>query len=80
VLRAAVESRFWPLYEVVDGAYALTYMPKEFVPVEEWLAPQKRFAHLMRPESRNLVDEIQARIDSDWAALLARCVSTAAHA
>jgi hypothetical protein len=34
----------------------------------------------MRPESRNLVDEIQARIDSDWAALLARCVSTAAHA
>jgi pyruvate ferredoxin oxidoreductase beta subunit len=80
VLRAAVESRFWPLYEVVDGAYALTYMPKEFVPVEEWLAPQKRFAHLMRAENRHMLEDIQARIDSDWAALLARCVSTAAHA
>ena len=80
VLRAAVESRFWPLYEVVDGAYALTYTPKEFVPVEEWLAPQKRFAHLMRPESRHLLGDIQARIDSDWAALLSRCVSTAGHA
>jgi pyruvate ferredoxin oxidoreductase beta subunit len=75
VLRAAVESRFWPLYEVVDGAYRLTYTPPEFVPVEEWLEPQKRFAHLLRPENRHLVDEIQARIDADWAALLSRSSS-----
>jgi pyruvate ferredoxin oxidoreductase beta subunit len=39
----------------------------------EWLEPQKRFAHLLRPENRHLVNEIQARIDADWAALLARC-------
>jgi hypothetical protein len=43
------------------------------VPIEAWLAHQKRFAHLLRPENRELVDEIQRRVDGDWAALLARC-------
>ena len=36
-LDAAVDSRFWPLYEVVDGEYRLTYEPHEDVPVEDWL-------------------------------------------
>ncbi len=73
VLDAAVDSRFWPLYEVVDGEYRLTYRPGRAVPVEEWLRPQARFAHLLRPENRELVARIQERIDADWAALLARC-------
>ena len=43
------------------------------MPVEEWLRPQARFAHLLRPENAALVEQIQARIDADWQALLARC-------
>jgi hypothetical protein len=43
------------------------------VPVEEWLTPQKRFAHLLRPEHAGLVDEIQRRVDADWEDLLHRC-------
>jgi pyruvate ferredoxin oxidoreductase beta subunit len=74
ILDAAVESRFWPLYEVVDGGYRLTYDPEKPVPVEEWLAHQKRFAHLLRPENRPLVEQIQDRVDEDWAGLVARCV------
>ena len=73
ILDAAVETRFWPLYEVVDGEYRLTYDPGKRVPVEEWLANQKRFAHLLRPESRPLVELIQQRLDEDWDALRARC-------
>jgi pyruvate ferredoxin oxidoreductase beta subunit len=73
ILDAAVESRFWPLYEVVDGGYRLTYEPEKPVPVEEWLAHQKRFAHLLRPENRPLVEQIQDRVDEDWAGLVARC-------
>jgi pyruvate ferredoxin oxidoreductase beta subunit len=73
VLTAAVESRFWPLYEVVDGRYRLTYRPEKPVPVEEWLAPQKRFAHLLRPENRELVARIQQRVDAEWDKLVARC-------
>ena len=73
ILDAAVESRFWPLYEVVEGGYRLTYEPERPVPVEDWLAGQKRFAHLLRPENRPLVEQIQQRVDEDWDALVARC-------
>jgi pyruvate ferredoxin oxidoreductase beta subunit len=75
VLRAAVESRFWPLYEVVGGAYRLTYEPTRPVPIEDWLRPQKRFAHLLRPGNERLVERIQQRVDSDWDALVARCAA-----
>jgi pyruvate ferredoxin oxidoreductase beta subunit len=71
VLDAAVDSCFWPLYEVVDGRHRLSYRPEPIVPVDEWLRPQARFAHLLgRPD---LVERIQQRLDADWAALLARC-------
>jgi pyruvate ferredoxin oxidoreductase beta subunit len=73
VLNAAVDSLFWPLYEVVDGRYRLTHQPETVVPVEEWLRPQKRFAHLLQPEHAGLVEEIQRRVDADWEDLLRRC-------
>jgi pyruvate ferredoxin oxidoreductase beta subunit len=76
VLNAAVDSRFWPLYEVVDGRYRLTFEPKAVVPIEDWLRPQKRFAHLLRPENRGLVEQIQARVDSDWDQLRTRCAGS----
>jgi len=43
------------------------------VPVAEWLAPQKRFAHLLQPENRGRLVQIQAQVDADWDALVARC-------
>jgi len=78
IVNAAVESCLWPLYEVVEGRYRLTYRPKKVVPVEEWLRPQARFRHLFRPEARELLDAIQRRLEEDWAALLARCEADAA--
>ncbi len=73
VMRAAVESCFWPLYEVVDGRYRLTHQPKEKRPIEAWLQNQKRFAHLLSPENEETVAEIQRRVDEEWAELLRRC-------
>ena len=73
ILDAAVNSCFWPLYEVVDGEYRLTYEPHEVVPVEDWLRPQKRFAHLLRPENAEIVEEIQRRVTADWQSLRSRC-------
>jgi pyruvate ferredoxin oxidoreductase beta subunit len=72
VIDAAVETCFWPLYEVVDGRYRLTYEPRH-APVEEWLHLQGRFAHLFRPENDGLISQIQEQVDSEWAALLALC-------
>jgi pyruvate ferredoxin oxidoreductase beta subunit len=42
--RLAVQSCFWPLYEVVNGEYKLSYDPKDKkVPVTDWMKPQRRF-------------------------------------
>jgi pyruvate ferredoxin oxidoreductase beta subunit len=73
VLNAAVDSLFWPLYEVVDGRYRLTYQPDTVVPIENWLRPQKRFAHLLRPDRADVLREIQRRVDTDWEELLRNC-------
>jgi len=70
ILDLAVETRFWPLYEVVDGRYRLTYRPDRQVPIEDWLSTQKRFAHLLRPENADVVAEIQRRVDEEWDALV----------
>jgi pyruvate ferredoxin oxidoreductase beta subunit len=73
ILDAAVDTHFWPLYEVVDGEYRLTYEPERPLPVERWLEGQARFAHLLRPEQAQLVEQIQAQVDADWAELAERC-------
>jgi pyruvate ferredoxin oxidoreductase beta subunit len=71
--RLAVETRFWPLYEVVGGRYRLTYDVPKPRPVEEWLRPQVRFRHLFQPGRAGLLEEIQRQVDADWGALVARC-------
>jgi pyruvate ferredoxin oxidoreductase beta subunit len=71
IVNAAVDSCFWPLYEVVNGRYRLTYRPDHAVPIEDWLRSQKRFAHLIGRD--DVVHDIQQQVDDDWAALLARC-------
>jgi len=73
VIDAAVETTFWPLYEVVDGDYHLNYMPEHVRPIEDWLGLQQRFAHLLGPEARSLVEQIQQQVDAEWQALLERC-------
>lgn len=44
--RLAVETGFWPLYEIEDGEFKVTYKPTERKPVKEYLNSQKRFKHL----------------------------------
>jgi len=73
VVNAAVASCFWPLYEVVEGRCRLTYVPETIVSIDDWLRPQARFAHLLRPESRSLLAKIQASVDAEWTDLCLRC-------
>ena len=70
ILNAAVDSCYWPLYEVVEGRYRLTYVPEEIRPVADWLRPQKRFAHLFTPAGKPLLREIEERVAWEWAELL----------
>ncbi|UCE31522.1 MAG: pyruvate ferredoxin oxidoreductase [Burkholderiales bacterium] len=66
--RFAVETGAFPLYEVEDGTrYRLNHASKSR-PVSDYLALQRRYAH-MQPEA---IAVLQAEIDQGWARLQAR--------
>lgn len=74
ITRLALETCFWPLFEVEDGRWSLNYVPEERLSIEMWLRPQKRFAHLFEPQEKTeLLREIQKQVDRDWERLLQRC-------
>ena len=68
--KLAVDTCFWPLYEVVNGVYKITYKPAKKLPVEEFLQTQKRFKHLFKPGNEDLIVEIQKTVDEKWNYLL----------
>ncbi len=64
--RLAVDTCYWPLYEVENGVLRITVKPKEKKPITEFLKPQGRFKHLFAPENAAMLQQIQADIDSEW--------------
>ena len=71
--KLAVETKFWPLYEVENGKYKLTYKPSKDVPVIEYIKAQGRFKHLLKPSNKGILDEIQTHVDTEWEKLLKLC-------
>ena len=70
----AVDCCVWPLYEVIEGEYKLSYKPKEKKPVEEWLKVQGRFRHLFKdPAGEEIRQNLQAYVDMEWEKLLKLC-------
>ena len=68
--KLAVETCYWPLYEVVDGKYKITYKPAKKLPIEEFLKPQKRFKHMFKEGNEWMIEEFQKEVDSRWQELL----------
>ena len=65
--RLAVRTGVWPLKEYVDGKVVHTKIPRQRIPVEEYLKLQGRFTHLFEPHRNDaLLAEIQARVDAYW--------------
>ena len=73
VTKAAVETCVWPLYEVIEGKYILSYKPKNKLPVEEYLKLQGRFAHMFKPGNEWMIQQMQQEVDRNWQNLLALC-------
>jgi len=73
ITKLAVDTCVWPMFEVINGVWHLTYEPKVKKPVEEYLKVQGRFKHLFLPENRHLIDEIQAEVDKNWEELKRKC-------
>ncbi len=73
ICRLAVETCYWPLFEVVEGKWILNYEPKNKLPIEDFLRPQGRFKHLFKPENEELLAQYQAEVDRRWEDLLYKC-------
>ena len=69
--KLAVETCYWPLYEVIDGKYKINYKPANKLPIEEFLKPQKRFRHMFKPGNEWMIEEFQRIVDERWNELLA---------
>lgn len=65
--RLAVDTCFWPLFEIENDNWKLNYDPKDKkVPVSEWCKHQLRFRHLMKPENKELLEQFQKHVDERW--------------
>ena len=70
VARLAVQSKVFPLYEVIDGVYHLSRKVAKPKPVTDYFKPQRRFRHLTEVD----INKIQEKIDADYEALIKKCV------
>ena len=66
ITKLAVDTCVWPLYEVVDGKYNITYTPKEKLPVEAFLKAQGRFRHMFQAGNEWMIESFQNLVDEEW--------------
>lgn len=72
VIEAAVNSCYFPLYEIENGVTKLTYDPEKTgkkIPVLEWLAMMGRTKHLQKEEYKEIVERIQQEVDERYESL-----------
>lgn len=70
--KLAVDTCYWPLYEVENGVYHINYKPANKLPVTEFLKTQKRFRHLFKEGNEWMLEEFQKEVDKRWNELLAK--------
>jgi pyruvate ferredoxin oxidoreductase alpha subunit len=74
VLQAAIDSCFFPLYEVEHGHTNLTYDPDAIgrrAPVADWLGLMGKTRHLLAPANAAWLADVQAETDRRWRRLVA---------
>ena len=75
VIAAAVNSCYFPLYEVERGCTTLSYDPEQKgkkIPVTDWLNMMGRTRHLCGDDYRSVTEEIQQEVDRRWKRLKVR--------
>jgi pyruvate ferredoxin oxidoreductase beta subunit len=64
--RLAIDSCMFPLYEVVNGKYRLTYRPDPAIPVREYLSGQGRYRHLKEAD----IQKIESLASEDYQSIV----------
>lgn len=62
VSRLAVETNFFPLYEVIDGKFIINKEYKNTKPIKDYLSKIKKFSHLTEEQ----IEEIQQVTNEKW--------------
>jgi pyruvate ferredoxin oxidoreductase beta subunit len=80
VLRRAVDTCYFPLWEwtpesgymLTDRSLVIARNPSLKQPIERFVEVQGRFRHLMKPENKEKLKELQEYVDKVWEDLLKR--------
>lgn len=64
--KIAVETCYWPLFEIENGATKITVTPREKKPLVDFLKPQGRFKHMFAPENEWMLARAQEEVDANW--------------
>ena len=73
ICKLAIDTCMWPLYEVIEGEWKLSYKPKKKLPIEDYLRLQGRFRHMFEKDAEWMIADLQAFVDKKWEALLKKC-------
>lgn len=74
ILQRAVDSCFFPVFEIENGLTSLNYDPEAVgkkIGVGSWLEMMGRSRHLLRPEHSRTLAEFQTEVDRRWRRLRA---------
>ena len=75
IVNAAVDSCFFPLYEVEHGITTLTYNPEEKnkrVPLIDWLMTMGKTRHMKKPENEATLKAFEQEVERRWNMLKAK--------
>lgn len=75
IVNAAVDSCFFPLYEVEHGITTLTYNPEEKnkrVPLIDWLMTMGKTRHMKKPENEATLKAFEEEVERRWNMLKAK--------
>lgn len=64
--KIAVNTCYWPLYEVENGVTKITVKPKDKKPITDFLKPQGRFKHMFAPGNEWMLKHAQEYVDEQW--------------
>ncbi|MEH7886485.1 thiamine pyrophosphate-dependent enzyme [Bacillus sp. JJ1609] len=75
IVEAAVNSNFFPLYEVEEGITNITYDPEaknKKIPLAEWLKYMGKTKHLLKEENSEMLAEFEQEVEKRWQRLKAK--------
>ncbi|MBS8263217.1 pyruvate synthase [Mesobacillus boroniphilus] len=75
IVEAAVNSNFFPLYEVEQGITNITYDPEaksKKIPLADWLKFMGKTKHLLKEENKDMLVEFEEEVEKRWQRLKAK--------